>query len=160
MLVGAHLPRPATFFFSNGPEGVAILETIRSARTDLPVTVVTKNGAFWAEVSSGLLEGVKMLSVESAAVSGLVHRIRKADAAGEVPGDVIVTAQMAKREAQRQAAEEEARKVRRGQTRREEGQQEGAEGAEAAPEAAEAEKTAEAAPAAEVPRADAPLRNP
>ena len=161
VLVGAHIFQARNILLlSNGPEGVAILETIRSARTDLPVTVVTKNGAFWAEVSSGLLEGVKMLSVESAAVSGLVHRIRKADAAGEVPGDVIVTAQMAKREAQRQAAEEEARKVEEAKRAAREGQQEGAEGAEAAPEAAEAEKTAEAAPAAEVPRADAPVAEP
>lgn len=102
VLVGAHILKAKNvLLLSKGSEGVAVLETIRSVSETLPVTIIAKNGAFWSEVASGLLEGVRMLTVEQAAVAGLIESIRAAEEKSVQPGEVIITAAMAKREAKR-----------------------------------------------------------
>lgn len=109
-LVGAHiLSARRAFLVSSGPEGVGVLEALRTAVPELPVTIIAEEEAFWREVGNGLVENARLLTIGDAAVAGLIDAVRRADAAGERPGSVIHTVEAERREAKRAELEEAVR---------------------------------------------------
>lgn len=93
VLVLAHLATAGRVLLMDAtPHGIRVLDSIRSLKADIPVTVVSDTEGIWTDVKT---ENVRFLSIEEAAADRMTDAVLEASASGEEPGVPFVTAKRA-----------------------------------------------------------------
>ncbi|BBF22990.1 cation:proton antiporter domain-containing protein [Sutterella megalosphaeroides] len=89
VLVLAHVATAGRVLLMDAtPRGIRVLDSIRSVKADIPVTVVSDTEGVWADVKT---ENVRFLSIEEAAAERMTDAVLEARASGEEPGVPFVT---------------------------------------------------------------------
>lgn len=89
VLVLAHVSTAGRVLLMDAtPRGIRVLDSIRSVKADIPVTVVSDTEGVWTDVKT---ENVRFLSIEEAAAERMTEAVLEARASGEEPGVPFVT---------------------------------------------------------------------
>lgn len=90
VLVLAHVATAGRVLLMDAtPRGIRVLDSIRSLKADIPVTVVSDSEGVWADVKT---ENVRFLSIEEAAAERMTETVLEARASGEELGVPFATA--------------------------------------------------------------------
>ena len=93
VLVLAHVATAGRVLLMDAtPRGIRVLDSIRSVKADIPVTVVSDTEGIWTDVKT---ENVRFLSIEEAAAERMTDAVLEARASGEEPGVPFATSKRA-----------------------------------------------------------------